>query len=75
MIVAAAVMIALHLGSGIDVDINVSEITSMRGPEPDNPLFTKNVQCLINLTDGKFVTVRETCDEVRRAMRTKEQVK
>jgi len=62
------VMIILHSGSGIEMDVNPMLITNMRNPEPNNPAFTPNVKCLINMSDGKFVTVRETCDEVRRLM-------
>jgi hypothetical protein len=28
------------------------------------------VQCQVNLADGKFVTVKETCAEVRKLMET-----
>ena len=62
------VMIILHSATGVEIDINTSTITNMRSPEPGNKNFTPDVKCLINMSDGKFVTVRETCEEVRRAM-------
>lgn len=62
------VMMILHTGSGIEVDINTETITNMRGPEADHKNFAPGVQCLINMSDGKFVTVKESCEEVRRVM-------
>ena len=62
------VMIILHSASGVEIDVNTATITNMRSPEPGHKHFTPDVKCLINMSDGKFVTVRETCEEVRRAM-------
>ena len=60
------VLIILHSATGVEIDLNEKLITNMRGPEVGNRLFTDNVKCLINMSDGKFITVRETCEEVRR---------
>jgi len=65
MIVLVA-MIILHSATGIEIDINEKLITNMRNPEPRNKAFSDNVKCMINMSDGKFVTVKETCEEVRR---------
>jgi len=62
-------MIILHSGAGVEMAVNPALITNMRNPEPNNPSFTPTVRCLINMADGKFVTVKETCEEVRRMMR------
>jgi len=62
------VMIILHSGSGVEIGINPSQVTNMRNPEPGNKMFTPDVKCMINMSDGKFVTVRETCDEVKQIM-------
>jgi hypothetical protein len=62
------VMIILHSASGVEIDVNIATITNMRSPEPGNKNFTPDVKCLINMSDGKFITVKETCEEVRRAM-------
>ena len=66
--ISMLVMIILHSASGVEIDVNIATITNMRSPEPGNKNFTPDVRCLINMSDGKFVTVRETCEEVRRAM-------
>jgi hypothetical protein len=66
--ISMLVMIILHSASGVEIDVNIATITNMRSPEPGNKNFTPDVRCLINMSDGKFVTVRETCEEVRRVM-------
>jgi hypothetical protein len=63
-------MIILHAGSGTPIDLNADAITNMRNPEPGHKNFSANVKCQINLSDGKFVTVRETCEQVRKLMET-----
>jgi hypothetical protein len=62
------VMIILHSGSGAEIDLQTDSITNLRNPEPHNQLFTGNVKCVVNMIDGKYVTVKETCAEVRRLM-------
>ena len=66
--ISMVVMIILHSATGVEIDVNTATITNMRSPEPGNKNFTSDVRCLINMSDGKFVTVRETCEEVRRVM-------
>jgi hypothetical protein len=46
----------------------MDEVVSMRGPKAQDAgnMFTDNARCLINTSDGKFITVRETCKEVMR---------
>ena len=69
MVLVALVLIVLHSGSGDPIDVNVDEITSMRRAEQGHAHVSKTVHCWINLTDGRFVTVQETCDEVKKAIR------
>jgi hypothetical protein len=67
----AAVMIVLHTLDGREIDINPAQVTHMREAQPDeaeNKAFTGGVRCMINLTDGKFVTVVEECAVVRRKL-------
>jgi hypothetical protein len=60
------VLIVLHSGSGTPLELNPATITNLRNPEPSNPAFTPNVRCQVNMTDGKYVTVLEKCEEVRK---------
>jgi hypothetical protein len=65
------VLIVLHSGSGTPLELNTATVTNLRNPEPSNSgVFVKGVQCQINMVDGKFVTVKETCEQVRKLMET-----
>jgi hypothetical protein len=66
--ISIPVMIVLHSAAGVAIDINTETITHLRNPEPSNPAFTPNVKCQVNMSDGKFVTVIESCREVRSIM-------
>jgi hypothetical protein len=66
-------LIALHSIDGALILINPELITSMRGSTfvgKGDKLLTHGVGCLVNLDDGKFVTVLERCDEVTKAIET-----
>lgn len=69
MIILAG-MIILHNVSGSPVEVNPDQITHLRNPEPPGKehSFTEKAHCMVNMADGKFVTVTETCAEVRRAI-------
>jgi hypothetical protein len=65
---ATVALLVLHTADGRDVDINPAAITSLRETHDEADLnrpFTGKVRCMINTVDGKFVTVIETCDQIR----------
>lgn len=62
------VLIALHSPSGAVIEINPDLVTHLRNREPGSKNFTEKANCMINMADGRFVTVVETCEAVRRAM-------
>jgi hypothetical protein len=67
---AATIMIVLHAVDGRELDINPSQVTSMReASAPDTPVvdkrFAANVRCMVSLADGKFITVVEECATIR----------
>ena len=64
--ITALVLIVLHTVSGRPIEINPRLITHMRGPEPAHSSFTEGARCMINFSDGKYITVRETCEEVKK---------
>jgi hypothetical protein len=66
--IAIPVMIVLHSAGGIAIDVNTDQITHLRNPDPNIAAFTKDARCMINMTDGKFVTVIESCREVLNIM-------
>lgn len=64
VIMATLYLIRLHGLDGQEIDINPREITVMRERGQGQHL-TKDAECAISLSDGKFVAVKETCAEVR----------
>jgi hypothetical protein len=70
-VIPVLVMIILHSGAGVEIDLQTDSITNLRNPEPSIGAFSAHVKCQINMNDGKFITVRETCAEVRKIMEQK----
>ena len=67
----ALVFVLLHGPNGHEIILNSRQVTSMHAARPDKPneLVTESVRCVVNTTDGKFVSVIETCDFVRELVR------
>jgi hypothetical protein len=65
---ALLVLIVLHVPGGHEVVLNADMIVSMREGEggDKNKVMTGEARCFINTNDGKFVSVVETCSEVRK---------
>jgi len=71
----AIVLIVLHSKDGREIDINPESITQLHetaDDDADNKYFTPGVRCMVALADGKFVTVVETCVEVRKLIKERE---
>lgn len=70
---ALSALILLHAPDGREIDVNAEEITSLhcKLPNVENRLFADGVNAVINLTDGKHVSVKETCSEIREKLREK----
>ena len=67
--IAVALMLILHGPDGHDVRIAPEQITALHSPpEPRSKNYPLNANCLINLTDGKFIAVVETCLEVEQQL-------
>lgn len=66
---AAAVifMLLLHAPDGHEIRLAPDQVTTMKMPrDGEGGHISKAVHCLINTTDGKFISVVETCDDVQR---------
>lgn len=63
-------LVMLHSIDGHDVAINPAQVTSLHAARPGEPnkLLTDQVACVVGLTNGKFVSVIEHCDVVRRLL-------
>jgi hypothetical protein len=64
---AIILLVILHAVDGREVAIAPAQVTSLHAAKEGQPnvLMTDAVHCVVNLTDGKFVSVIETCAEVR----------
>jgi hypothetical protein len=67
MILIAVTLIALHGPDGHSIAVNLQEVTSVhcRLAGHASGLFVEGVNAIINMSDGKFVSVRETCEELK----------
>jgi len=63
-------LILLHTVDGRETFVNPEQITNMAAhmPGEQNKVLTGAVQCVVSLSNGKFVSVREPCDEVQRKL-------
>jgi uncharacterized protein YlzI (FlbEa/FlbD family) len=60
-----AIALAQFTGpDGQRIDVNSAEVTTIREPRSKDH-FAPGTKCLIYLVSGNFITVQETCDEVR----------
>lgn len=57
----------LHTLDGRPWYLNVKQVVSLAPPK-NNELLTDKVGCIISLTDAKFVSVTESCEEVRKLL-------
>lgn len=73
MIDVAIILMLLHGPDGSEIRVNPEQITHLRSAKPnaskDEKTFPGHVNCMINLADGKFVTVVETCEQVKGMMK------
>jgi hypothetical protein len=55
---------------GQRIDINPAEVTSVREPHGGQGHFVPGTNCIIVMSNGKFISVREECEETRRLLGT-----
>lgn len=67
---AAALVILLRDPEGREVRVSPGQITSLRSGVPGKPnsLAVPGARCMVGLTDGKFVSVIETCAQIQTMM-------
>lgn len=55
-------LLLLHGPDGREIRVNPDQVTSLKAATSEpNKLLHDEAQCLVNLTDGKYVAVREPC--------------
>jgi hypothetical protein len=68
-LIVAAGMITLHAPDNHEIFINPAEITVLHQKLGEGKgTFTEKATCMINTTDGRFITVTESCLYVLRAV-------
>lgn len=61
--------VALQTLDGRTVHVNPALVVSIGETRSENKtLLTDKVQCVVTFVDGKFITVVESCDSVKRRM-------
>ena len=71
VMLAAVQMVTVHMLDGREVAINPKEITRMQTGRPDDDparQFPAGINCVIWFTDGKYLSISETCAAVRELM-------
>ena len=68
--VAVLHLVLLHTVDGRVVAVNPEQVTSLQASIPDQPnkVLVETVQCVVGLTNGKFISVIEPCDAVRQML-------
>lgn len=68
MLIAAA-FIQLHAPDGQIIYLNPDQITNLRKPRgQDQQHFIKGTNCVVFTTDGKYISVYESCEQIRKAL-------
>jgi uncharacterized protein YlzI (FlbEa/FlbD family) len=57
-------MIVLTSTDGRPIKINPKDIVSLRLPPQGSDHLSKDAHCLVFMSDGKYIGVHETCDQV-----------
>jgi uncharacterized protein YlzI (FlbEa/FlbD family) len=57
--------ITLHAIDGREVHLNTVQIVGIAAPK-DDKLFSDKARCIVHMTDGKFVSVKEDCVALKR---------
>lgn len=70
-VVVLEFLVMLHGPGDREILVNPATVTSMHAAITGRPneQLSQQVRCLINTSDGKFISVIETCDQVRNLFR------
>lgn len=65
----ALLLLLLHAPDGSEIRINPVEVTSLRSaPTARKKIHHEEANCQVNLADGRFVTVKETCRAIQKVL-------
>lgn len=73
MFEVAVTWIVLHGLDGSEIHVRPEHITNLRpmksDPTAEGKLFVEGVHCMVNLDDGKYISVVETCSDIWEKLR------
>jgi len=64
ILLVEAHFILVHAPGGVDVSLNVEEISSIRKIAETGQHHHKDVRCVVVMTNGRFIGVVEPCVDV-----------
>ena len=66
VLLIAAAFIQLHAPDGQVIYLNPEHITNLRKPRgTDQGHFIRGTQCVVFTTDGKYLSIAESCERIR----------
>jgi hypothetical protein len=68
LVLVLAGLLVLHRSDGGEVIVAPAQVTSLRTPAGPLGGITPHGHCIVNLTDGRFVAVLESCREAQRRL-------
>ena len=72
-LLAALHLIFVHGPDGQRIELNVTEISSIREMrDTEGTHFGRNVNCIVFMTNGKFIGTIEECDAILEAIKKAE---
>ena len=64
LVTVGLTLIFVHGPDGEEIEVNISEISSIREPGASESHLHKSVHCVLYMTNSKFVSTKETCTEI-----------
>jgi hypothetical protein len=69
IVLAGVQLVILHSVDGREVSLAPHQVTSLHArTKAPNKLVAEDVSCVVGLSDGKTVSVAESCEAVRRLL-------
>ena len=68
LVLAQMSFVILRTLDGRDVHVNPRQVVSVAKPSPTGKAFDTKVHCVVYMTDGKFISIAEECDSIRRRL-------
>ena len=66
-------LIFVHGPDGQEIEVNMGEISTIRDPKADEAAhYAAGTECVIVMTNGKFISTKETCKQIIEAVGTTE---